>query len=373
MEKKSESIDYSSVQTNFAHNFKNFLSHLNITQKELAAQMGVLESTVSNCNKRLPTWEFLIKLKNVYPEISFDQLLLGDINEEKKEESGHINALLYEKLSKFTGIYYAYYLDTSKKKLIKEKQSIENMLKVGLIYVFDDIKSTPINKAICLAVYGLKGRDEAEYIRNKTEELKNVEEIAAYLREKWGRYFYKGYFDLSQSHIYIQVEQDRDNKDSALIILHHTESNNEKYIGGLGTINSASSGRPSDPVVQVVAISRQKVNLTDEEIFKNLLFFRPTINFDEESEEILNLSKRLYERKAQLEKEENDTMDKEVFEKYIPDIIKSNMERLLKKNIERNTLWFGKISGEADQEWYEILNQHKNCLGSQGTDDGKNS
>lgn len=142
-----------------------------------------------------------------------------------------------------------------------------------------------------------------------------------------------------------------------VIIMHHTEFNKERYIGGLGTINSTSSGRPSDPVVQVVALSREKISLTDEEIFKKMLFFKPSISFDSEFNEILTLSKRLYDKKSAAQTDASPIGESDVFEKYIPEIMKSNMERLLSKNIERNTLWFGKISDEADQEWYEILKQ----------------
>lgn len=355
----------SETQMLFSQNFKKLLSRENLTQKELAAKMNVLESTISNCNKKLPTCEFLLKLKKIFPELSFDQLLFGDIDE-VSDLLNSKNKILAERLPKFTGVYYVYYLDTSKKKLLKEGTVIGTMLRTGLIFIFNQIVPN-INKALCLAVFGLKQRDEAETIRKATESMHSAETITNYLRENWKRNFYKGTFDLSQSHIYIQFDQDQNNKDTALIIMHHTEFNKEHYIGGLGTINSTSSGRPSDPVVQIVGISRYKLNLTDQEIFKKMLFFKASISFDFEVDEILRLAKRLYDKKASVQNLDPDSGDLdpasgdfEVFKKYIPDIIKSNMEQLLTNNIERNTLWFGKISGDRDQEWYEILKQQTN-------------
>lgn len=357
----------SEAQPRFSKNLKKILKQKNLTQKQLAQAMGVLESTVSNCNKKLPTCDFLLKLKSIFPNISIDELLTGEISDLFDEAISQARTMNVE-LKKYLGSYNIYYLDTSKKNPFKDNSSAETeaILKTGVIYVYENPLENEF-KTSCLALFGIKRRDEAESIKKKIDDSSSPDDVILYLRERYPHNLYQGIFNLSPSHIFITLEQDRDNKDTALIIFHHVEINNAKYIGGLGTINSASAGRPSDPVVQLIGMSREKVFLSDEQIQFHLSFRTPSIELDNDANEILKLAQKLYAKSGI--STDNNNNNNAFLEKYIPTILQSNLERILTKNIENNTLWYGKVSSTADDYWYHQLKTSKTSKDRYGKGD----
>lgn len=340
------------AQICFAKNLKKLLKQNNITQKQLAQKMGVLESTVSNCNKKLPTCDFLLKLKSVFPDISIDDMLMREIPDVSNNKlSDGMNG----ELQKYLGVYYIYYLDTSKKRPFRgnDFSETEAILKTGILYVYKSPAGFISSKTSCLALFGIKKREVARDIKRRIESYSSPKDVIDYLREHYPHNLYQGTFNLSQTHMFIILEQDRDNKDTALIIFHHIEINNAEYIGGLGTINSASAGRPSDPVVQLIGMSRENILLSDEQIQFHLRFQSPYIELGDDSDEILELAKKLYEKSEMVSDpiSSNDVL----LEKYIPTILCSKLERMLNKNIENNLLWYGKVSSVADDYWYHQL------------------
>ncbi|MBQ7432858.1 MAG: helix-turn-helix transcriptional regulator [Lachnospiraceae bacterium] len=353
-----QSIDQFESETHqiFIHNFKNFIKKEHLTQKQLAMKIGVLDSTISNCNHKLPSLDFLLKLKRCFPDISLDTFLFGEISPESSFEIYPETSFSIESLEKFFGIYYLYYVDTSKKISSKEQDSTDFMLKTGLLYVYHDPLIGNVEKATCLAVFGLKRRDEAEEIREKIAQFQSLSGVLDFVRFSYPYNLYTGTFSLSQTHIFISLKQDHDNKDNSLIVLHRPELKKPQYIGGLGTINSASSGRPSDPVVQLIGLSREKLYLTDEEVKKLLQFSPPNINFNDEAAEILTLVQKLYEKKSTLPDKHTSENDTVVLQKYLPDIIESRLGLLLTKNIESNVLCYGKVHNTMDNAWYHALN-----------------
>lgn len=342
----------SEAQKCFAKNLKKLLKQSNLTQKQLSQKMGVLESTVSNCNKKLPTCDFLLKLKSVFPDVAIDDLLMGEISD---LPNNHLLKEINGELHKYLGVYYVYYLDTSKKNPFKENtdSEMEAILKKGILYIYESPTGLMSSKTSCLALFGIKKREVAQDIKRAIQSFSSPNEVIDYLRKNYPHNLYQGTFNLSQTHMFIVLEQDRDNKDTALIIFHHIEINNAEYIGGLGTINSASAGRPSDPVVQLIGISRENILLSDEQIQFHLRFQSPSIELGDDSSEILELAEKLYEKSEMVS---DSTSCNDVFlEKYIPTILCSNLERMLKKNIENNFLWYGKVSSAADDYWYHQL------------------
>lgn len=332
----------------FSQNLKNLLTREKMTQKELANKLDMVESTISGyMNGKLPNCEFLLKLKSLFPDISLDSLLTGEIPSTPITMSNSFESSLSSNLKKFEGIYYTYYLDTSKKMKSYELPSSDGLLKTGLIYVYKDKFYPNSYETSCVAILGIKNRTYIQSIRKDIEKYTSISisDTLQYLEKHHKMHLYYGTLKITQTHIFISL--DHGNKDKALLIFHHVETNKPKYLGGLGTINSASTGRPSDPVIQFIGISRNKLILSDEEIQNHLLLHNPQIQLEENTDEIIRLIEELYQKNT------DDTMTK-----YIPAIIRSNLELLIRKNIQDNNLLYSKIPSDADDHWYHVL---KNC------------
>ena len=349
------------IQQTFSQNFKQLLKKEKLTQKQLAEKMGVLESTVSNCNRKLPTCEFLLKLKAIFPDISLDELLMGEISSVKTPVVNHSNDtdnhfFKNNDYEKFIGAYYFYYLNTSS----KNDASYSSKLSVGVIYIYKDPAFIyPSQEGLtCLALFGLKNRKDAEDIKTTVETLP-ANNVLEYFKSNYFYNLYIGSLEISQSHIFIYLKQEHNNKDRALIILHYTESNSPQYIGGLGTVNSASSGRPSDPVVQLIGLSREKVYLTDEEMQKYLRFPKTASDSQHNYKELLDIIKNLYDKKNALPASEKVTDESVFFQKYIPNLIESQLNKLLDEHLEKNLLLYGKASNSADDDWYHVIRTSK--------------
>ena len=104
-------------------------------------------------------------------------------------------------------------------------------------------------------------------------------------------------------HIFISLSRNIDAKDNAFIILHRALLDKDSY-GGIGTINSVSTGRDSDPIVQLIALSKKYAYISDEQIKSQLKFAIPNIYVkgQQETNEILKLAKSIYcQEKSSLE------------------------------------------------------------------------
>lgn len=332
----------------FSQNLKNLLTREKMTQKELANKLNIVESTISGyMNGKLPNCEFLLKLKSLFPDISLDDLLTGKISSTPTTISNSYKSSPHSNLTKFEGLYYTYYLDTSKKMKSYELPPTDGFLKTGLIYVYKDDLHTNNYETPCVAILGIKNRTYIQSIRRHIEEYASasISDTIKYLENNHKTNLYYGTLKMTQTHIFISLEHG--NKDMALLVFHYVESNKAKYYGGLGTINSASTGRPSDPVIQFIGISRNKLVLSDEEIQSHLLLHNPQIQLGEDTDEIIQLAEQLYQKNTD-----------ETMTKYIPTIIKSNLKYIIAKNIQDNNLLYSKITSDADDHWYHIL---KNC------------
>ena len=136
--------------------------------------------------------------------------------------------------------------------------------------------------------------------------------------------------------------------DKALLILPWIDSSSKPYIGGIGTINSVSKGRERMPVIQLIGVSRYTLGLSVEEIHHSLLLDQPTFEVDSKTlDELIMNFKALYV-------DSNSAMVN--FSEYQKAIfVKSMIEQIVRKSLERNVFRYGKVSGTDDDLFYHGL------------------
>lgn len=349
----------SADQGYFAANLKHLLNNSKLNQKQFAKLADISESTLSGYlrGNKQPNIAFLVKLKEQFPDISIDQLLFEPINDYTSDDTLTVSSQPLSDLDKYYGTYYLYYLDTSKKNISRPQDnpsysSIE--LRLGILYICKDNTDTTSSKARCLAVFGIRNRAMAKDIKIKIESLDKFNSVSRYLKEEMPHALYSGKLSMSQQHFFVSLNKQLDNKDFALIVLHHTESNKDSYFGGLGTINSASTGRASDPIVQRIALSRHYAYISDEQIKAQLRFSVPKVSTENGSEasQILHLAELMF-------KQDPTSTEQNPYGIFSPQNIKtllnSCLESLIANNLENNQLWFGRVSTNDDDAWYHLL------------------
>lgn len=339
----------------FSENLRTLLVNANYNQKNFSEITQISESTLSGYlrGKKQPSIAFLIKIKELFPDISIDQMLFESLNNNLNGELAENTSSPVLDINKYYGAYYLYYIDTSKKNISRQLESpgyLSVDLRFGILYICKDNTDKTSTKTKCLAVFGIKKRNEAYEIKQDVEALDKYDTVRHYFKEKNPHCLYFGEINISQQHIFITLNKSHDTKDSALIVLHHTEINKDVYSGGLGTINSASTGRSSDPIVQLIALSRKFAYLSDEQIKSRLRFAPPnvSVNSSMESSEILRLAELIYSSKEQSAYNMFSTQNIKV-------LVNSYLESLIVNHLENNQLWFGRVSNNDDDDWYHML------------------
>lgn len=352
MEKVNKRTDASYIAQNtsdiISYNLKKLITDNGLTQKELANKIGVAPASVHDYCKgrRVPNAEFLISLKQIYG-ISIDDFLTKINNSDytataSREISSDKSTT--EAFQKYCGYYYVYFLDTSKYKG-DDTQPPKDSLIYGVLHVYEEPGFNGINNYKCAAVLGVKKRSDAERVRSTLEKINNTSKMISYIDENYPETSYFGDFELSSEHAFINITHA--NTDKALIIIHRVDSNKQNYTGGIGTINSISKGRERTPVVQFIGLSRYPLYLSEEEIHHFLLLDYPVFNADYETDEIIKTFKTLY-----LTTEEIDPGFTE-YQKSI--VVRSTLERFIRKSLERNIFRYGKVSERDDDEWYHAI------------------
>lgn len=350
-----------SGQLYFADNLRYLLDNSKLNQKQFSSRMDVSESTLSGYlrKSKQPNISFLIKLKEQFPDISIDQILFDPLNNIDPEEVP--DTIPSSDLEKYYGTYYLYYLDTNKKNITRQQDnpSYSSLdLRFGILFICKDNTDTTSSKAKCLALFGLKNRSIADEMKAAIDKLEKFDLVYRYLKEQKPHWLYYGKLSMSQAHFFISLDKYLDSKDSALIVLHHTASNKDNYCGGLGTINSASTGRGSDPIVQRIALSRDYAYISDEQIKSYLSFSRPIVSVegDRDANQILQLAKLMYSQ----DPSSSDQSPYNLFtQKNIRILLNSCLESLITNHLENNLLWFGRVSINDDDNWYHLLTNSK--------------
>lgn len=335
-------------------NLRKLIRENGITQKYLAEQLGVAAATMTDyCNgKRVPQATFLVELRKHYG-VDLNTFMTSDISTRISsravaEES--FNDTLQDTCRKYCGLYYTYYLDTSK---FKGRDSLTPAMSLlfGILYIYEDPSLFAGSRYNCAAVLGFSQLAEADALIRSLNEAPSSKEILSRIEKECSNRAYYGGFEISQEHVFLNMSHE--GTDRALAILHRVDNNKENYSGGIATINSISKGRERMPVVQFFGISRHPIAMSPEEIQHALLLNFPTVSVEEEVDEILRVLRMLY------------VNNEEVRLSFSPEqkkaVIRSTLERAVRKNLERNAFRYAKISEEDDDAWYH-------CIKSSATD-----
>ena len=287
-------------------NLRKLIRENGITQKHLAEQLGVAAATMTDyCNgKRVPQATFLVELRKHYG-VDLNTFMTSDISTRitsctPVEES--LNDSLQNTCRKYCGLYYTYYLDTSK---FKGRDTLTPAMSLlfGILYIYEDPSIFTGPRYNCAAVLGFTGLEEADALIQSLKEYSSSKEILS------------------------RIKTD--------------------YSGGIATINSISKGRERMPVVQFFGISRHPITMSPEEIQHALLLNFPTITVEDEVEEMLRVLRMLYVN--------NDEVRLTFSPEQKKAVIRSTLERAVRKNLERNAFRYAKISEEDDDAWYHCI------------------
>ena len=329
-------------------NLKRLISQNETTQKELADKLGVAAASMTDYCKgrRIPNVEFFVSLKNLYG-ISIDDFLTKSINPSAgslpvKESAA--DPSMISTYQKYCGIYFVYYFDTSKYKG-RDTQPPRDSVSFGILFIYENPSSLTVSEYSCAAVLGIKDRESVTLLKKTLESLREPAKIIDYIGKQYINTAYFGDFELSLEHAFISMSHAH--TDKALLILHRVDNNKDNYTGGIGTINSVSKGRERAPVVQFIGVSRYPLSMSIEEIHHSLLLNYPTFKAVEETDEMIRNFKALY-----VDADES----KPGFSEYQKSIVvRSTLERYIKKSLERNMFRYGKISERDDDEWYHTI------------------
>lgn len=362
MIKNDSQYEQENILINISSNLKQLMIQNNMNQKEFSKKMNISESTLSGYIKanKAPSISFLGTLKKHFPNISLDQFLFENLEKQESCITTSQVQISENEFSKYKGSYYLFYLDTNRKSNLSAEKNVHETidLRYGVLYISDkQINNTPTYK--CIAVFGFKKRSEVQKFKEQIDLLDDYDRIYEHLQETIPHGLYFGQLNLSHVHIFISLNRNVDGNDGSLIILNRTTINNDYYTSGLGTMNSVSMGRIPDPVVQLVALSRNNAYISDEQIKSQLLFKNPDININgqPETNEIL----KLMESFCKSEDDSSESTPSIYLSKQNKEILLcSYLEYLIMKNIENNQLWFARVSNTKDDEWYNLIKEAEN-------------
>ena len=329
--------------SNFIDNLLLYMKAHNITAKDLYDGTGYGKSTVCEyLNKKRPAkLDFMTFVMEKY-QISLDEFFKKPLDEEELEKAKTmvVGENVYKK---YLGTYIMYYLDTSSYKGHDNRNESKSLL-YGVMYIYK-IPTNRVPKYGCKAVFGIDSREEAEKLKTHFDHIATLEKITKELENKYSSKLYSGDFELRNNFAYFSM--DHENRDKLLAIFHCVLSNKNEYIGGLGTVNSASKGRESMPTIQYLGLSRNKTKISDEEIHHTLLLDHPTYKATDATDEILKLIKNLYIDDNSAAKDWTPMQKRAA--------IQSEIEHQIKRSLENNMFRYAKISNRDDDAWYKTL------------------
>ena len=297
---------------------------------------AVIHASINNyLNKDSePSVKFLLKLKQAYG-INIDDFLTKEVVDTKD------NSVVSDSLKRFVGDYVLYYYDTN---VYKGRVSYStNILKYGVMTVYDQVGEDGNSLVADACFFG--SRREAEdglKFLNQTKQQSLKRDY--YVGKKEG---YSGYIDMSNLQVFVNLVSHVDNE-HCLMILNNPPSNN-KYIGGLGTVNSVARGREQMPCIQFIILSRSPLRMPDGEIYQMLALGTSDVSVHNETEQLLNLFKTLY-----IENTDNPNQLNEYQKKRI---IEDSLSNMLIDMIEANMFRFAKVSNMEDDSYFRLIRE----------------
>lgn len=313
------------------------------SQKKIAEDTGVSPASVNNyLNKNSdPSASFLLKLKRAYG-IDIDKFLTGPITPTEKRE-------LTKADTRFVGEYALYYYDTNVYKGRVHRST--NILRYGIISILGEGKEKDGLKVFARF---FDSRKEMEETFKYLSMLKSEKQKVDYYMEQELKY--TGTLESSAAQIFILMKNNLE-EDHCLIILNNPPSNN-KYIGGLGTVNSVARGREKMPCVQYIIMSEKLFKIPDGELYQRLSLDISEVNVQTESNQLITLFKNLY-----LEDMDNPSGLND-FQKQR--IISDSLENIVKETLDANMFRFAKVSNSEDDSFFRMIRD-----GSYGDEDDR--
>ncbi len=313
------------------------------SQKKIAEDTGVSPASINNyLNKNSdPSASFLLKLKRAYG-IDIDKFLTGPIVATEKKE-------LTKTDTRFVGEYALYYYDTNVYKGRVHRST--NILRYGIISILGEGKE---KDGLQVFAKFFDSRKEMEETFKYLSMLKNEKQKIDYYMEQELKY--TGTLESSAAQIFILMKNNLE-EDHCLIILNNPPSNN-KYIGGLGTVNSVARGREKMPCVQYIIMSEKLFKIPDGELYQRLSLDISEVNVQTESNQLINLFKNLY-----LEDMDNPSGLND-FQKQR--IISDSLENIVKETLDANMFRFAKVSNSEDDSFFRMIRD-----GSYGDEDDR--
>lgn len=339
------------IKKQVGENLTAFLQQNNITQKQLSTIIGSSEPCISDYKKgkKLPPIKFLLDLSHAFG-ISIDDILFKKITPADYDDVSPLNKIEEAEIKdyqKFTGTYYTYYFDTSSYKGRDSKNPPEALM-YGILHIYKTPSQVEKLAYSCIAILGFSTREEVIQIKKEIDGLPaSKEHVEEFARKKYYDKTYYGDLELTRNHAFLSLSHA--NKDRALIILHRPTSNNSKYSGGIGTINSASRGRESAPVIQFIGISRNNVSLSEEELHRLLLLSQPDISAKKEASELFSTFNKLYGDENEMYESFTELQKKIT--------LQADLERCIRKSMENNMFRCAKISNLDDDFFYHGLKE----------------
>ena len=331
-------------------NLRTLIRENGLTQRKLAEQLGIAPATMNDyCSgRRAPQATFLVELRKLYG-INIDDFLTTTTHttvssQRSQAAQDSASQSLREVYGKYCGPYYTYYMDTSKFKG-RDTLSPAMALMYGILYIYEDPASVGGIRYSCAAVLGIQAREEADRMMKVFRSSASPEEVLNEIENTHSSRAYYGSFELSQEHAFLNLRHA--GTDRALAILHRVDSNKDQYVGGIATINSVSKGRERMPVIQFFGTSRHRITMSAEDIQHALLLNYPSVIVDAEIDEILRVIRTLYI--------ENDDARNAFSQDQKRAVVRSVLERAVRRNLSRNAFRYAKISEEDDDTWYHAI------------------
>lgn len=317
------------MNNNFQTNLRKLAEKY--SQKYIAEKTNFSQSSINNylTKNSEPSIQFLIALKNAFG-INVDEFLFSEIKE-KQDFS----------LDRFVGNYLVYYYNNSSYKG-EVHNNVLNTLNYGVVSI---AKDKDFEKSTLSCATFVSSRSEAVALLKEVNHANSYEELLQFHKKR--NNFYEGNVSINQKSLFIELSNNVSG-DRTFIILNNPPSPN-KYIGGIGTVNSVARGRENNPCVQFIILSKKLIDKPDGEIYNCLKLNDYSVNIDFAINDVLALFKKLYLNK--------DELAFELTEEQKMAIIQNKLEYHLDEILEANVFRFAKVSDKEDDSVYRLLRE----------------
>ena len=341
-----------------SHNLKTLREYLGKNQKLFSLEAGISTPTLSSYENgaTFPSLDFLLYLKSTY-HISIDEftsrnMTISDFSSTLSEHNNFLEPPL--NVHRYIGTYCLYYFGTGKRG-DAHAEDAENLLHRGVMTLYRNASSQEHDLCV-ISCFNLEENAANKLFYEISElaqkqHMKETDKITTMLKKynmQSESNIYTGTALFSPNNLFIQLNHA--NRDHGFLILRNPSSEQKKYIGGIGCINSVSKGYSFDPCIQYMGLSRYILDVSAEDIFKELLIHPVEFDIHAETLELISLFKKLYietDSALLFSEEQKSCFIQSTFEKYIEKIMNCNL------------FLTEKVSDSKDDAWYHFIKKYR--------------